>query len=307
MAVGTTKTSVEQLYADIVTDLKVFYADKVLMENTNMVGHRFDISGSSGNTLRLPVMQAPDDAVAVTEGASIIGTGTQANLAPVAANITMTKYGAATNVSEEALEDGGFATVRGGVIEKLSSSLAQASDSAGLITLANAGGNSGDQADLGATFTSTGSGNVCNIIYDPTGLAVGSKRDITTRVWYNPNIDAHEFRATNRIGYGLPYSTFVRKLNTLRAVGSAVISLANVATSVANLRAANAPGLDGFYMGILHPAAELAIAQQLNSVTQTAIGDLSEVGNRALLNGLIGQAAGVQFFRSNNLPDSNHS
>ena len=305
MAVGTTKTSVEQLYADIVTDLKVFYADKVLMENTNMVGHRYDISGTSGNTLRLPVMQAPDDAVAVTEGASIIGTGTQANLAPVAANITMTKYGAATNVSEEALEDGGFAVVRGGVIEKLSSSLAQASDSAGLLTLRDAGGNSGDQADLGATFT--GAGNVCNIIYDPTGLAVGSKRDITTRVWYNPNIDAHEFRATNRIGYGLPYSSFVRKLNTLDTVGSAVITLANVATSVANLRAANAPGLDGFYMGILHPAAELAIAQQLNSVTQAAIGDLSEVGNRALINGLIGQAAGVQFFRSNNLAVSNDS
>lgn len=305
MAVGTTKTSVEQLYADIVTDLKVFYADKVLMENTNMVGHRYDISGTSGNTLRLPVMQAPDDAVAVTEGASIIGTGTQANLAPVAANITMTKYGAATNVSEEALEDGGFAVVRGGVIEKLSSSLAQASDTAGLTALRDAGGNSGDQADLGATFT--GAGNVCNIIYDPTGLAVGSKRDITTRVWYNPNIDAHEFRATNRIGYGLPYSSFVRKLNTLDTVGSAVISLANVAQSVANLRKENAPGLDGFYMGILHPAAELAIAQQLNSVTSTAIGDLSEVGNRALINGLIGQAAGVQFFRSNNLAPSNDS
>ena len=58
-------------------------------------------------------------------------------------------------------------------------------------------------------------------------------------------------------------------------------------------------------MGILHPAAELAIAQQLNSVTEAAIGDLSDVGNRALINGLIGQAAGVQFFRSNNVAVSN--
>lgn len=303
MAVGTTKTSVEQLYADIVSDLKIFYSDKVLLENANMVGHRFNLSGTAGNTLRIPVMQAPGDATAVTEGDSIIANGTQANLAPQAANITMSKYGMATNVSEEALEDGGVATVRGGVIEKLSSGLAQAADSLGMTTLRDAGGNSGDQADLGGSLT--GAGNVCNIIYDPTGLAVATKRDPEVRVWYNPDTDAHEFRGTIRIGYGLPYSDFVRKLNTSSTVGSATITLANVATSVANLRSNNAPGLDGFYMGILHPAAELAIAQQLNSVTQAAIGDLSDVGNRALINGLLGQAAGVTFYRSNNLAVSN--
>lgn len=303
MAVGTTKTSVEQLYADIVSDLKIFYSDKVLLENANMVGHRFNLSGTAGNTLRIPVMQAPGDATAVTEGDSIIANGTQANLAPQAANITMSKYGMATNVSEEALEDGGVATVRGGVIEKLSSGLAQAADSLGMTTLRDAGGNSGDQADLGGSLT--GAGNVCNIIYDPTGLAVATKRDPEVRVWYNPDTDAHEFRGTIRIGYGLPYSDFVRKLNTSSTVGSATITLANVAQSVANLRSNNAPGLDGFYMGILHPAAELAIAQQLNSVTQAAIGDLSDVGNRALINGLLGQAAGVTFYRSNNLAVSN--
>lgn len=303
MAVGTTKTSVEQLYADIVSDLKIFYSDKVLLENANMVGHRFNLSGTAGNTLRIPVMQTPGDATAVTEGDSIIANGTQANLAPQAANITMSKYGMATNVSEEALEDGGVATVRGGVIEKLSSGLAQAADSLGMTTLRDAGGNSGDQADLGGSLT--GAGNVCNIIYDPTGLAVATKRDPEVRVWYNPDTDAHEFRGTIRIGYGLPYSDFVRKLNTSSTVGSATITLANVATSVANLRSNNAPGLDGFYMGILHPAAELAIAQQLNSVTQAAIGDLSDVGNRALINGLLGQAAGVTFYRSNNLAVSN--
>ena len=303
MAVGTTKTSVEQLYADIVSDLKIFYSDKVLLENANMVGHRFNLSGTAGNTLRIPVMQTPGDATAVTEGDSIIANGTQANLAPQAANITMSKYGMATNVSQEALEDGSDAVVRGGVIEKLSSGLAQAADSLGMTTLRDAGGNSGDQADLGGSLT--GAGNVCNIIYDPTGLAVATKRDPEVRVWYNPDSDAHEFRGTIRIGYGLPYSDFVRKLNTSSTVGSATITLANVAQSVANLRSNNAPGLDGFYMGILHPAAELAIAQQLNSVTQAAIGDLSDVGNRALINGLIGQAAGVQFFRSNNLAVSN--
>ena len=304
MAVGTTKTSVEQLYADIVTDLQIFYADKVLMENPQMVGRRFDLSGTAGNTIRIPVMQSPGEAVAITEGDSIIGTAnSQANLAPVAANITMSKFGMATNVSQEALEDGGFSVVRGGVIEKLSSGLSQASDVLGLQTLRDAGGNSGDQADLGGALT--GAGNICNIIYDPVGINMASKRQPEVRVWYNPDTDAHEFRGTIRVGYGLPYSEFVRKLNTSSTVGSATITLANVATSVAQLRSTNSPGLNGFYMGILHPAAELAIAQQLNSVTEAAIGDLSDVGNRALINGLIGQAAGVQFFRSNNVAVSN--
>lgn len=303
MAVGTSSTSVEQLYADIISDLKIFYSDKVLLANDNMIGSRYDLSGTSGNTLRIPVLQSPSDATAVTEGASIIGTGTQANVAPVAANITMSKYGAATNVSEEALEDGGFATVRNAVVDKLSSSLAQGADSAGFVVLRDAGGNSSVQADLGDTLT--GAGNVCNLIYDPVGVAVATKREPDVRVWYNPDFDQHEFRGSIRIGYGLPYSNFVRKLNTSSTIGSATITLANVSTSVANLRSVNAPGLDGLYMGVLHPAAELAIAQQLNSVSQGSIGDLSDIGNRALLNGLIGQAAGVQFFRSNNLQPSN--
>ena len=300
---GTSSSSIEQLYADIIGDLKVFYSDKVLLANDNMVGSRYNLSGTSGNTLRIPVLQSPSDATAVSEGDSIIANGTQTNVAPQAANITMSKYGAATNVSEEALEDGNFAVVRDAVVEKISSSLAQASDSAGLAVLRNAGGNSGNQADLGAALT--GSGNVCNLIYDPVAVAEASKRGVTTRVWFNPDFDHHEFRGTIRIGYGLPYSAFVRKLNTSSTVGSATISLANVSTSVANLRKENAPGLDGLYMGILHPAAELAIAQQLNSVTQGSIGDLSDIGNRALLNGIIGQASGVSFFRSNNLAPSN--
>lgn len=305
MATGTSSNSVEQLYASIISDLKIFYMDKVLLENDQMVGSRYNLSGTSGNTLRIPVMQTPGDATAVTEGDSIIANGTQANLAPQAANITMTKYGMATNVSAEALEDAGEIQVKNGVIEKLAGGLAGAVDNLGLQTLANAGGNSGDQADLGATFA--GAGNVCNLIYSPVGVASASKRDISTSVWFNPDTDAHEFRATTRVGYGLPYSNFVRKLNTSSTVGSAVITLANVSTSVANLRSVNAVDIDGFYMGILDPAAELAIAQQLNSVTQAAIGDLSDVGNRALINGLLGQAAGVTFFRSNRLPVSNHS
>lgn len=302
MAAGTTSSSVSNLYADIVADLLIYYSDKVLLQNDNMIANKFSMVGASGNTLRLPVQNSYTDAASVTEGASIKASA-QSNLSPTAANITMTKFGVATDVSEESLEDGGLAVVRNGVLERLSSGLAQAADQSGFETLRDAGGNSGDQADLGGTLS--GAGNVCNIIYDPVGIAVATKREPDVRVWYNPDTDLHEFRGSIRIGYGLPYSNFVRKLNTSSTVGSATITLANVSTSVANLRSANAPGVDGMYMGVLHPAAELAIAQQLNSVTQGSIGDLSDVGNRALINGLIGQAAGVQFFRSNNLAVSN--
>jgi hypothetical protein len=52
------------------------------------------------------------------------------------------------------------------------------------------------------------------------------------------------------------------------------------------------------------PAQEYHLASELNgvSVSSGAIGDLSVLGNGALVDGLIGQAVGCRFFRSNNLP-----
>jgi hypothetical protein len=59
----------------------------------------------------------------------------------------------------------------------------------------------------------------------------------------------------------------------------------------------------GQYVSIIDPAFEYGIQEQLALAGGVSgIGALSDVGNRALLQGLIGQAAGVVFFRSNNLP-----
>jgi hypothetical protein len=57
-------------------------------------------------------------------------------------------------------------------------------------------------------------------------------------------------------------------------------------------------------VSIIDPALEFDINSTLALAGGAAIGSLSDVGNRALLQGLIGQAAGVMFFRSNNLPDA---
>ena len=62
--------------------------------------------------------------------------------------------------------------------------------------------------------------------------------------------------------------------------------------------------IDGSYIGFVSSVEEYAIASQLNSVGDASIGSLSDIGNRTLLSGLIGQAAGITFFRSNNLPDA---
>ena len=98
----------------------------------------------------------------------------------------------------------------------------------------------------------------------------------------------------------------IRKLSDVSAIGSGQLTLADFAKSVANLRAGNYPGMaSGMYSAFIAPSTEYSVASQLNSVTQSSIGDLSAIGNRALLTGIIGQAAGVEFYRSNNLATPN--
>ena len=76
---------------------------------------------------------------------------------------------------------------------------------------------------------------------------------------------------------------------------------------VAGLRNENAPvNDDGFYNAVVTPAHEFHLAKQINGVggiSGGSIGSISQsLANEALLQGLIGQAIGCQFVRSNNLP-----
>jgi hypothetical protein len=217
----------------------------------------------------------------------------------------MTKYGVGSDVHEEALEDGGLAVVRQALLDRLSGGLAQAVDVAGFEALRDAGANSSVNQDGNASLS--GAGNHVNIVMSPSALGYAAKREPQVRMWYNPDTDVHEFRASTRAGFaaiwnGVNTEFGIRKLNDVSTIGSGQLTLGDFAKSVANLRSGNHPTMgSGMYAGFIAPATEYSVASQLNSVTQSSIGDLSAIGNRALLTGLIGQAAGVEFFRSNNL------
>ena len=298
---GTTSSSIEQLYSDIVADLVPYYMDAVLLPNQQIILNSYQISGQSGDTLRIPLTNTYSDAVAVTEGASIVGTSnSQSNLVPTAANITVSKYGIATDVSEEALEDGGLDMVRNAVLTRLSGGLAQAIDTAGF-----------GVAKTGfTTHTDTGEGGAnaafdMNFVMSPEALAYAAKREPVVKMWFNPDTDAHEMRGTVRAGFATLRAGFGQKITSRKGVGNASANIVAVAQGVANLRSQNAPALaGGQYVSVISPAYEFAINEQIALAGGSTIGSLSDVGNRALLQGLVGQAAGVVFFRSNNLPDA---
>lgn len=296
---GTTSTSVQQLYADVVADLQAYYDDAVLLPNQAFIMNSYDISGSAGNTVRIPLTNSYNPGVAVSEGASIIAAAAS-NLVPTAANITLSKFGVGTDVSEESLEDGGMGVVRQAVLTRLSRGLAQAVDVDGFTTLkAGITQETGDETGANAAFTE-------HFVMSPECLASASKREPSVAVWYNPNLDAHEFRGTVRHGFAVMRPEFgVKITDRTDAFDSPTANLDNYLQAVSTLRGNNAPELaDGSYIGFVSPKEEFAIAKQLSSVGSASIGDLSDIGNRALLNGLIGQAAGITFFRSNNLPDA---
>ena len=301
MAQGTTSSGIEQLYADIVADLVPYYMDAVLLPNQDIIMNSYQIAGQSGDTLRIPLTNtwASETATVVTEGESILADGSQSNVAPTAANITVAKYGVATNVTEEALEDGGLDTVRNAVLSRFAGTLSAAVDDAGLLAAFN-----------GATLTDTGAGSTAathkvNLVMSPEALAYASKREPTVKMWFNPNTDSHEMRGTVRAGFGVLRGNFINPVTANASIGTSDANITAVAKAVANLRQANAPTMGtGQYVSIIDPSFEFAIQDQILNLGGTGLGSLSDVGNRALLQGLIGQAAGVTFFRSNSLPNA---
>jgi len=294
---STTSSLVQELYSDIIAELQVFYDDAVLLPNPQIISQQFNIAGTSGNTINVPLTNAYTAAGVVGEGNSIIAGGVN-DFDPTSAVISMTKKGTGTNVTEEALEDGGMAVVRQAVLTRLSRGLAQATDTAGFDAM---------KAGFSATDYGVGGANVdftTNFVLSPEAMAYGAKRDPQVSMFFDNDLDQHEFRGTVRNGFATLRAGFGARVTSEKVIGSQTgANLTNIARAVAALRGQNAPGqMNGQYIAIIDPALEYSIASQLNSVTQTAIGDLSVIGNRALLTGLIGQAAGCDFYRSNNLP-----
>ena len=315
---ATTTSGIAELYEDVIADLMPYYDNAVLLPNPSIIMNTFNISGALGNTVRVPKMNAFGTAnVSIADNASILtAQGTQGDFDPTSVSITVLKRGAGTFVSEESLEDGGLAVVRNAVITRLSRSLAQSTDIAGfriaftgaetaLTDIANV---SGIGMDGYAANVLTGAD--LSIVMSPEALAYAVKREPVVKMFNDVDKDQYQMVATVRNGFVRVYADQIRGIaasNITSAAANISASLDQFSTSVANLRAANAPtDAAGFYTAVVTPVHELALAKQLNQVgiSTGAVGALSDVGNQALLDGLIGQAVGCRFFRSNNLPKS---
>jgi len=292
---STSSQTIEQLYADIIADLVPFYEDAVLLPNQQIIKNSLIVSGSSGSQVRFPLTNQSTSGATITEGASIEATANY-QLSPTSANITFDKRGVASDVNEEALEDGGFDLVRNATLSQLSTGIATATDVAGL-GVAKAAYTNDDGAGV------SNATHACNFVISPEAMAYAAKREPVVKMWFNPDRDRHEFRATVRNGFVSLRSNFGRRISCNKTIGSGDANVEALAKSVANLRSANAPvGLDGMYVGLIDPAFEFAINQQLAQVGGSTISSLSDLGNNALRDATIAMIAGVTLYRSNNLP-----
>ena len=304
MSYSTGSDTIAQMYSDIVADLVPYYLDAVLLPNQNIILNSLVVEGQSGGQVRFPVANLPTEGASVSEGGDILGAA-NSNLTPTAANITFQKRGVASDVTQEAVEDGLYDNVVNATLNRLSGGLAQATDIAGLAQCKTSfTNNDGVAGAANVNFTE-------NFVISPEALAYASKREPVVKVWFNPNRDKHEFRATVRNGFTALRSTFGRKIRSASLSGNqfgVAASKANIeaiAKSVANLRAVNAPvGADGMYIGLIDPGFELSINQQIAGVGGTTISSLSDLGNNALRNAAVAIAAGASLYRSNNLPDA---
>ena len=252
---------------------------------------------------------------AVTENDSILGVNDQ-DFKPNAVSLTVSKRGAGTLISEESLEDGGFETVRQAVITRLSRSLAQATDIAGFqVMLTGAEGALTDISDIsgitddGYAAAALTTADVA-LVFSPEAAGYAMKREPTVKMFNDVDKDNYQMVATVRNGFTRVRPEFIRAISTSSVIGDAAnisASLDQFSKSVAHLRSQNAPtDVAGFYMAAVTAAQELALAKQINGVggiSNGAIGTVAQdMANQALLEGLIGQAVGCRFVRSNNLP-----
>jgi hypothetical protein len=311
---ATTSSALQALYEDVVADLIPYFDNAVLLPNSQLIVNTQSLVGAVGNTVKIPVHDAWGAGSTVGEGNAIISAATS-DFTATNVPLTISKRGAGTYVNEEALEDGGLDMVRSAVLRQLSGSIAQATDVAGFNVMASgAEGALTDLADVdiandGAANTALAGADVA-LVFSPEAGAYAVKREPSVAMDRDVDRDRYEMVATVRNGFARVRSNFIRAIASSDAIGETDAnlrcSLEFVSTAVANLRAQNAPTDGaGFYVAVVTPAQELHIARELNGIgglSTGAIGDLSMVGNQALIDGMIGQAIGCRFVRSNNLP-----
>lgn len=311
---STNSTAINDLYADVVADLIPFYDNMVLLPNQALILNSYNIAGTAGDTVRIPTHDAYTAGATVSEGAAIITGASESDFATSSASITVVKRGAGSFVTEESLEDGGMATVRTAITTQLSRAIAQATDIAGFrVALTNAEAALTDISDTNVTLVGPAAGALTGadiaVVMSPEAMGYAMKREPSLKMFNDVDRDRHDMVATVRNGFVQVRDNFINGVvsSNVAAEGTADIrcSLDSVSLAVTNLRTANAPtDASGFYIACVTPAQEYHLASELNgvSVSSGAIGDLSVLGNGALVDGLIGQAVGCRFYRSNNLP-----
>lgn len=323
-------TSVVNLYEDIVADLVPYYDNFVLLPNQQLISHAYNITGGTGNTMNIPVTNAwttgatiaAGDPIVhlVTAGSNTAGQSTPVNdFAPSSVALAVSKRGTGTFVTTEDLEDGGESVVRNAVVTRLSRAIAQSTDQAGFEVM----GSGSETAMTNLTGVNVGMDGIlaaadigtCELSYVFSDEAMGYavKREPTVQMFDNINHDRIEFTGTLRNGFAQVQPTYIRAIATKDGIGTAsnvatgAATLSYFAKSVANLKSANAPmDFTGFYAGVISPAVEFALSKELNGVGGTSTGSIGSVAqnlaNDALLQGMITQALGISFIRSNNLP-----
>lgn len=290
--------NVSALYSDVVASLVPYYEDQVLLPNAQFMRNFYDITGTSGNTIKVPVVNAYTDGQVIADGASISANASAQNdFIPTSVSLSIDKRGSWTDITEEAIEDGGIGLVRQQVLARLSGGIAQASDVAGFAEIAGSGG-----TNYGVT-TANADVEVCGVM-GPDSMAYGVKREPTVNVWFNPDNDTHEFRGTIRNGFKTIASDRIALVASSNTIGSAanIAGLDDFQKAVSNLRSSNVPTMDGsMYAAFIGPATEYALVSELNNVGASQLASLSDIGNQTLLTALLGSAVGCMFYRTNNL------
>ena len=317
MAIGT--STVAELYSNVVADLIPFFDNAVLLPNPAILTHNYNLEGSIGNTMQIPLSNYwPAGNVGVSDSADLINAGFDFD--PSSVSLAVTKKGAGSTVSEEALEDGGLATVSNAIVTRLSGAIAKATDEEGFrVALTGATTALTDISDInvpndGFANSALTTGDL-GVVMSAEGLAYASKREPTVKMFNDVQFDNHQMVATVRNGFAqlrtdevvaAGQQNYIRCFATESGVGTSNANLDMISRSVANLRGDNAPTTGGFYWAFINSAQELALASELNGLgaSSGSIGSVAQdLANDALLQGLITQAIGCQFVRSNNLPE----
>jgi hypothetical protein len=321
---ATNSSGIGALYTAVVQDLVAYYDNAVLLPNPALIVNSFNIAGSAGDSVKVPLTDAwTAGGSSIAEQANVVAASDQSFTA-TGVTLQAVKRGAGTQVSEEGLEDGQFDVIRNAVLTRLSRSIAQATDQAGFKVMLNntetAPGNGSELTGTGAnvelvnqtTINGGANGNIdVNVVFSPEAMAYMSKREPMVKMQEDVEFDRYIMTGTLRNAFGQLRPGFIKAVASADGIESNAslnCNLIDFATAVAKLRDVNAPTDDsGFFYAAVTPGCELALSNELNGVGGTgtsSIGSLSDIGNRVLLESVISEAIGIRWVRSNNLVEN---